>query len=136
MTKPLVRTAARGMTLIEIMVVLVILGMIAAAVAVNVVKRQQDAELKQARTDVQNIASQGVDAFRVMKGRFPTTEEGIRILIQEGFLKANNAEGTLKDPWGHEYVYLNPGQAHADAYDVKSNGPDGQPGTPDDIVSY
>jgi len=135
-TKPLVRTAARGMTLIEIMVVLVILGMIAAAVAVNVVKRQQDAELKQARTDVQNIASQGVDAFRVMKGRFPTTEEGIRILIQEGFLKANNAEGTLKDPWGHEYVYLNPGQAHADAYDVKSNGPDGQPGTPDDIVSY
>jgi len=135
-TRPLSRTAARGMTLIEIMVVLVILGMIAAAVAVNVVKRQQDAELKQARTDVQNIASQGVDAFRVLKGRFPTTEEGIHILIQEGFLKANNAEGTLKDPWGHEYVYLYPGQAHPDAYDVKSNGPDGQPGTPDDIVNY
>ena len=136
MTRPLSRTAARGMTLIEIMVVLVILGMIAAAVAVNVVKRQQDAELKQARTDVQNIASQGVDAFRVLKGRFPTTEEGIHILIQEGFLKANNAEGTIKDPWGHEYVYLCPGQAHPDAYDVKSNGPDGQPGTPDDIVNY
>ena len=136
MTRPLVRTAARGMTLIEIMVVLVILGMIAAAVAVNVVKRQQDAELKQARTDVQNIASQGVDAFRVLKGRFPTTEEGIHILVEEGFLKANNAEGTLKDPWGHEYVYLYPGQAHPDAYDVKSNGPDGQPGTPDDIVNY
>jgi len=134
--KALVRTAARGMTLIEIMVVLVILGMIAAAVAVNVVKRQQDAELKQARTDVQNIASQGVDAFRVLKGRFPTTEEGLHILVEEGFLKANNAEGTLKDPWGHEYVYLYPGQAHPDAYDVKSNGPDGQPGTPDDIVNY
>ena len=136
MTRPLSRTAARGMTLIEIMVVLVILGMIAAAVAVNVVKRQQDAELKQARTDVQNIASQGVDAFRVLKGRFPTTEEGIHILVAEGFLKANNAEGTIKDPWGHEYVYLYPGQAHPDAYDVKSNGPDGQPGTPDDIVNY
>jgi len=135
-TRPPSRTAARGMTLIEIMVVLVILGMIAAAVAVNVVKRQQDAELKQARTDVQNIASQGVDAFRVLKGRFPTTEEGIHILVHEGFLKANNAEGTIKDPWGHEYVYLYPGQAHPDAYDVKSNGPDGQPGTPDDIVSY
>ena len=123
--------AARGMTLIEIMVVLVILGMIAAAVAVNVVKRQQEAELKQAKADVQNIANQGVDAFRVMKGRYPTTEEGIRILIQEGFLRANNADGTLKDPWRNEYVYLCPGQAHPDGYDVKSNGPDGQPGTPE-----
>jgi len=128
--------AARGMTLIEIMVVLVILGMIAAAVAVNVVNQQQKAEVRTAKTDVQHIASQGVDAFRVMKGRYPTTEEGLRILIQEGFLKANNADGSLKDPWGHEYVYLYPGQAHPDGYDVKSNGPDGQPGTPDDIVSF
>ncbi len=130
------RAAARGMTLIEIMVVLVILGMIAAAVAVNVVGRQKDAEIRQAKTDVQNIASQGVDAFRVMKGRYPTTEEGLRILIQEGFLKPNNPDGTIKDPWGHEYVYLSPGTAHTDSYDVKSNGPDGQPGTPDDIVNY
>jgi general secretion pathway protein G len=136
MRKTVVRAAARGMTLIEIMVVLVILGMIAAAVAVNVVKRQQEAELKQAKTDVQNIANNGVDAFRVMKGRYPTTEEGLRILIQEGFLRANNPDGLLKDPWGHDYVYLYPGQAHTDGYDVKSNGPDGQPGTPDDIVSY
>jgi general secretion pathway protein G len=131
-----VRAYERGMTLIEIMVVLVILGMIAAAVAVNVVGQQQKAELRQARTDVQNIASNGVDAYRVMKGRYPTTEEGIRALIQEGFLKANNAEGTLLDPWKRPYVYLYPGQAHADGYDVKSNGPDGQPGTEDDVVNY
>jgi len=131
-----VRAYERGMTLIEIMVVLVILGMIAAAVAVNVVGQQQKAELRQARTDVQNIASNGVDAYRVMKGRYPTTEEGIRALIQEGFLKPNNAEGTLLDPWKRPYVYLYPGQAHADGYDVKSNGPDGQPGTEDDVVNY
>ena len=136
MNKHVVRAAARGMTLIEIMVVLVILGMIAAAVAVNVVNQQQKAEVKQAKTDVQNIANNGVDAFRVMKGRFPTTEEGIRVLIQEGFLKANNADGDIKDPWGTPYVYLNPGQAHQDGFDVKSNGPDKQPGTPDDIVNY
>ncbi len=136
MTKQGIRSAARGMTLIEIMVVLVILGMIAAAVAVNVVNQQQKAEVKQAKTDVQNIASQGVDAYRVMKGRYPTTEEGIRVLIQEGFLKANNADGDIKDPWGQPYVYLSPGQAHPDGFDVKSNGPDRQPGTPDDIVNY
>jgi general secretion pathway protein G len=124
------------MTLIEIMVVLVILGMIAAAVAVNVVNQQQKAELKQARTDVQHIASNGVDAYRVMKGRYPSTEEGIRALVQEGFLKPNNAEGTVKDPWDTPYVYLSPGQAHPESYDVKSNGPDRQPGTQDDIVNY
>jgi general secretion pathway protein G len=134
--RPIARAAARGMTLIEIMVVLVILSMIAAAVAVNVVKQQKEAEIKQAKTDVQNIASQGVDAFRVMRGRYPTTEEGIKALVQEGFLRANQADGTLKDPWRNDYVYLFPGQAHPDGFDVKSNGPDGQPGTPDDIVNY
>jgi general secretion pathway protein G len=134
--KRMARAADRGMTLIEIMVVLVILGMIAAAVAVNVVGAQQKAEIKQAKTDVQNIAGQGVDAYRVMKGHYPSTEEGLKVLIQEGFLKANNAEGDLKDPWGKAYVYLYPGTAHPDGFDVKSNGPDGQPGTQDDIVNF
>ena len=136
MTRPLVRTAARGMTLIEIMVVLVILGLIAAAVGVNVVKRQEEANLRKAKTDVQNIASQGVDAFRVMRGRYPTTEEGLGILVKEGFLRTNTDKGTLTDPWNHEYVYLYPGQKNTDSYDVKSWGPDGQPGTQDDIVNF
>ncbi len=130
------RAAARGMTLIEIMVVLVIIGLIASVVAVNVIGRQQQAEKDKAKTDVQNIATQGVDAFRVMKGRYPSTEEGLKILVQEGFLRPNNDKGTLTDPWGNEYVYLYPGQKHADTYDVRSNGPDRQPGTDDDIVNY
>jgi general secretion pathway protein G len=132
----MVRASARGMTLIEIMVVIVILGMIAAAVAVNVVGQQKTAQLKQAQTDVQHIASNGVDTYRVMKGRYPTTEEGVRILIQEGILKANQSDGSLKDPWGNAYVYLAPGQKHTDAYDVRSNGPDGRPGTEDDIINF
>ncbi len=136
MKKPIQHAAARGMTLIEIMVVLVILGMIAAAVAVNVVGQQQKAELKQARTDVQHIADAGVDAFRVMKGHYPSTEEGISVLIKEGFLKSNQPDGTLKDPWGHDYVYLYPGQKHTDGFDVRSNGPDGKAGTEDDVVNF
>jgi general secretion pathway protein G len=74
-----------------------------------------------------------------MKGRYPTTEEGLKVLIQEGFLRANQADGTLKDPWGKEYVYIYPGQAHPDTYDVKSFGPDGQAGGDGDnadIVNY
>ncbi len=126
--KKLPRSAVRGMTLIEIMVVMVILGIIAAAVAVNVTGRLSEAKQKQATTDVNNIASQGVDAFTVMRGRYPTAEEGISVLVQEKFLKANSADGKIKDPWGREYIYLYPGQAHPDSYDVKSYGADGQPG--------
>ena len=121
------RHAERGMTLIEIMVVIVIIGLVASAVAVNVVGRLGEAKTKQAETDVRNIASQGVDAYRVMRGRYPTTEEGLNVLIQEKFVKANKG-GKLLDPWGREYIYLYPGQAHPDGFDVKSYGADGQPG--------
>ncbi len=133
------RTAERGMTLIEILVVMVILGLIATAVAVNVVGRASQARVDRAKTDVQNIASNGVEAYKVMRGRYPTTEEGLKILIDEKFLKSNSPDGKLNDPWDHEYIYLYPGQAHPDAFDVKSYGADGQPGGDGenaDIVNY
>ncbi len=121
------RRAQRGMTLIEILVVLVILSLIATAVAVNVVGRAAQARTDRAKTDVQRIASDGVEAYKVMRGRYPTTEEGLGVLIQEKFVKPNKG-GKLHDPWGRDYIYLYPGQAHPDAFDVKSYGADGQPG--------
>ena len=133
------RAASRGMTLIEILVVMVILGLIATAVAVNVVGRASQARVDRAKTDVQRIASDGVEAFKVMRGRYPTTEEGLKLLLDEKFLKANAEGGKLNDPWGKEYIYLYPGQAHPDAFDVKSYGADGQPGGDGenaDIVNY
>jgi len=133
------RASERGMTLIEILVVLVILGLIATAVAVNVVGSAEKARVDRAKTDVQRIASDGVDAFKVMRGRYPSTEEGLKLLIDERFLKANSKEGKLLDPWQREYVYLYPGQAHPDGFDVKSYGADGQPGGDGenaDIVNY
>lgn len=133
------RAMERGMTLIEIMVVLVIIGLIATAVAVNVVGRAETARVDRAKTDVQRIASDGVEAFKVMRGRYPTTEEGLKLLIDEKFLKANSPDGKLKDPWEKEYLYLYPGQAHPDSFDVKSYGSDGQAGGDGDkadIVNY
>lgn len=121
-----IRAAARGMTLIEIMVVLVIIGLIAAAVSVNVMGRLDEAKVKQATVDVAKIAEQ-VDAFKALRGRYPSTEEGLQVLITEKFLKPNR-EGKLKDPWDHEYIYLYPGQQHPDSFDVKTYGGDGQPG--------
>jgi general secretion pathway protein G len=133
------RAAERGMTLIEILVVLVILSLIATAVAVNVVGRAAQARTDRAKTDVQRIASDGIEAFKVMRGRYPSTEEGLKLLIDEKFLKPNAEGGKLHDPWGRDYVYLMPGQAHPDAFDVKSYGADGQPGGEGenaDIVNY
>jgi general secretion pathway protein G len=121
-----IRAAARGMTLIEIMVVLVIIGLIAAAVSVNVMGQLERSKVMQANTDVAKIAEQ-VDAFKALRGRYPSTEEGLQVLITEKFLKPNK-EGKLKDPWDHEYIYLYPGQAHPDSFDVKTYGGDGQPG--------
>ncbi len=133
------RAIARGMTLIEILVVLVILSLIATAVAVNVVGRASQARVDRAKTDVQRIANDGIEAFKVMRGRYPSTEEGLKLLIDEKFLKSNSADGKLKDPWDRDYVYLQPGQAHPDSFDVKSYGADGQPGGEGenaDVVNY
>jgi len=122
------RAAHRGMTLIEILVVLVIIGLIATAVAVNVVGAGEKARVDRAKSDVQRIASEGVEAYKVMRGRFPSSDEGLDMLVKEKFLKSNSKGGKIEDPWGRPYVYLYPGQDHADSFDVKSYGADGQPG--------
>jgi len=120
--KQAARRRERGMTLIEIMVVITILGLIAAAVAVNVVGQFTDAKIKQARTDLHTIEN-CLDLYKIDKGRYPTTEEGLQSVVTAGKCKAQ-----LKDPWKHDYVYLYPGQLHADSFDIKSYGSDGQPG--------
>lgn len=120
------RRAQRGMTLIEIMVVVIIIGLIGTAVAVNVFGNLAEAKVRTARTDVAKIA-EAVDTYKVLRGRYPSTEEGLGLLVQEKILKPNK-NGKLVDPWEREYIYLSPGQVHADAYDVKSLGADGAAG--------
>ena len=120
------RRAQRGMTLIEIMVVVIIIGLIGTAVAVNVFGNLAEAKVRTAKADIAKIAD-AVDMYKVTRGRFPTTEEGLNLLLQEKILKPNK-NGKVLDPWDRDYVYLCPGQAHPDAYDVKSYGGDGAPG--------
>ncbi len=116
------RARERGMTLIEILVVVTILGLIAAAVAVNVIDQFAHARAKQAMTDLHTLEN-CLDLYRIDRGRYPSTEEGLKALVAAGKCKPR-----LKDPWGNDYLYLFPGQVHPDSFDVKSYGADGKPG--------
>jgi general secretion pathway protein G len=120
------RRLERGMTLIEIMVVVIIIGLIGTAVAVNVIGRLNEAKVQTAKSDITKIAD-AIDQYKMMRNDYPTGEQALDVLIREKFLKANK-DGKIKDPWGKEYIYLYPGQTHTDAYDVKSYGADGAPG--------
>jgi general secretion pathway protein G len=123
MSKRAQQQKQRGMTLIEIMVVVAILGMIASVVAVAVVGRLGEAKREAASLDIKGFED-GLLLYKMKHGHFPSTSDGLAVLYQEGYLK-----GAIKlDPWGHDYTYVYPGQKHTDGYDITSYGADGQPG--------
>jgi general secretion pathway protein G len=125
------RRISRGFTLIEIMVVLVIIGVLAALIAPNVLDRAGDAKVTAARTDVNNLM-QALKLYKLDNQRFPTTEQGLEALVRKP--TAGPAPSNWKpyldklpaDPWGKPYQYLNPGVKGE--IDVFSFGADGQPG--------
>ena len=116
------KAAARGMTLIEIMVVLVILGLIAGAIGFNVFQRLKEAQVRSAQLDLRAI-SNAVDLYHVETGQWP---EGIQQLAPK-YLKDLH-----KDPWGIDYAYVRSG----DGFDVYSYGPDKAQGGGDDITVH
>ncbi|MBF0620525.1 MAG: type II secretion system major pseudopilin GspG [Magnetococcales bacterium] len=123
----------QGFTLIEIMVVVVILGLLAALVVPKVMSRPDEARRTKAKMDIQAI-SQSLELYRLDNHRYPTSEQTLTALVDqpevEPIPKRWRSGGYLakspKDPWGNLYVYLNPG-LHND-YDLLSYGADGEPG--------
>lgn len=124
----LAKGPARGMTLIEIMVVVAILGLIATVVAVSVGGSFDTAKIDKAKLDIKGFET-GLDLYKLKKGRFPNTSEGLSVLFSEGMLKGSLA----KDPWDKDYAYISPGQKNPKGFDITSYGPDGNPGGGDDI---
>ncbi|MDP3798514.1 MAG: type II secretion system major pseudopilin GspG [Polaromonas sp.] len=125
------RSLQAGFTLIELMVVLVIIGVLAALIVPNVLDRADDARVMAARTDVNNL-SQALRLYKLDNQRMPTAEQGLQSLIVKptsGPIPANwkpYLEKLPNDPWGRPYQYLNPGIKGE--VDVMSLGADGQAG--------
>ncbi|MES2482565.1 MAG: type II secretion system major pseudopilin GspG [Pseudomonadota bacterium] len=122
---------AAGFTLIELMVVLVIIGVLAALIVPNVLNRADDARVTAARTDVNNLV-QALKLYRLDNQRYPSAEQGLQSLVtRPGAPPAPPnwkpyLEKLPNDPWGRPYQYLNPGVKGE--IDVMSLGADGQPG--------
>ena len=125
------RRRQRGFTLIELMVVLAILGVLAALVVPNVIGRADDARVTAARADVNNLM-QALKLYRLDNQRYPSTEQGLQALVTQPTSGPQAPkwrpylDKLPTDPWGRPYQYLNPG-VHGPV-DVLSLGSDGQPG--------
>jgi general secretion pathway protein G len=126
------RRHQQGFTLIEIMVVVIIIGLLAAVVVPQFLGRVDDARIAKAKQDVQAMET-ALTLFKLDNFRYPTTEQGLNALVQKpadpeirnwrsgGYLKR-----VTKDPWGRDYQYAYPGTQGE--YDLFSFGNDGQPG--------
>ncbi|SMC25783.1 general secretion pathway protein G [Andreprevotia lacus DSM 23236] len=123
----------RGFTLIEILVVITILAILGALIVPKIMDRPNDARVTAAKQDIGSVM-QALKLYKLDNGRFPTTEQGLNALVQKpssppvpgNWKNGGYLEKLPKDPWGKDYIYLNPG-LHGEI-DVMSYGADGQAG--------
>jgi len=122
--------AVRGLTLIEILVVVVILGILAAVVVPRFMDRPDEARAVRAKQDVAQIVT-ALNLYRLDNHAYPSTQQGLRALVEappgaRNWRRGGYLDRVPVDPWGREYLYLNPGR-HGEV-DVWSQGADGRPG--------
>lgn len=124
----------RGLTLIELMVVILILGILAAIVVPRIMGREEEARRVKAKMDISGMET-ALKLYKLDNGTYPSTEQGLEALIEAPTIgqlpRKWRAGGYLekarvpKDPWGYDYIYLSPG-VHGDL-DLTSYGADGEP---------
>jgi general secretion pathway protein G len=129
------RRNRRGLTLIEILVVVTILGIIAGIVGIQVAGQLEEAKKDATRTQISEMAK-ALDLYKVKFHRYPTTAEGLAAMVSPPGGKAPIMEKIPKDPWDNDYVFVCPGQHNPAKYDLQSKGPDGVADTEDDINNW
>lgn len=140
--RALARGVQRGFTLIELMVVLVIIGLLAALIVPNVMDRADDARVTAARTDVSNLM-QALKLYRLDNQRYPTGEQGLQALVTKPSVSPVPSnwrpylEKLPNDPWGQPYKYLNPGlKGEVDVFSLGADGKEGGEGKDADLGSW
>lgn len=131
-----------GMTLIEIMVVVAIIAGITGLVAVSVLGRKGEADIKLTRTQISNIMN-ALDQYKLDNHKYPSTDQGLDALVdkpsvgnpppnypEDGYIKK-----VPKDSWGQQFNYASPG-THGKKVEVWSSGPDEAEGNEDDVKSW
>jgi general secretion pathway protein G len=131
-----------GFTLIELMVVVVIIGVLAALIVPSVLNRAEEAKVTAAKTDIGQLM-QALKLYKLDNGRYPSAEQGLDALVHKptgGPIPTNwkpYLEKLPSDPWGHPYQYINPGvKGEIDVFSYGADGAPGGEGTNADIGSW
>lgn len=134
-----------GLTLIEVMLVVIIIGVLIALVVPQFSGRTEQARKAAAKADIQANIAVALEMYYLDNGAYPTTEQGLDALLQQTdlpplpiswngpYLKKNTS---LRDPWKEKYVYFSPGEHNVESYDLYSFGPDRQEGGGDDVNNW
>jgi general secretion pathway protein G len=136
----------RGFTLIEILVVIIVLGLLAALVGPRILGRVSEAKTATARTQIE-LLGLALDNYRLDNGSYPTTEQGLNALqekptrdpVPPSWRGPYLRKAIPLDPWGRPYLYGSPGEHNPASYDLSTLGRDGQPGGEDedaDVTSW
>ncbi len=123
---------SQGFTLVEIMVVVVILGILAATIIPQFIGTKQEAKVSAAKANIAELEA-ALERFNIHVDRYPTTDEGLSVLVERPSSDDKKWRGPYikllrPDPWGNPYQYRNPGVHHPSNFDLWSRGADGVDG--------